>query len=154
MEDHPGGAEIMLQYGGQDATTVLQDPNEHLHSDSAYEMLQDYYIGTLDKTIHHSTETIKEPKTFIDIKRPMLSQLWNANYSKEFYLRQVHIPRHTKESAPLLGVPTLDFFTRTAWWGIPLFWAPIITYCAKKCLEQQTKSKLGYLSQSEWHYGR
>ncbi len=140
MTSHPGGEEIILQYGGKDVTTVMDDPQEHLHSDSAYEMMEEYCIGYLEGNDTSSLEfkkdqvkKVKDNQLFIDVTKPMLYQVWTGNFSKEFYLKQVHIPRHTKGTAPLLG-GYLEFLTKTPWWVIPIFWAPIVTYCVSKCL--------------------
>ncbi|KAF7728305.1 fatty acid alpha-hydroxylase [Apophysomyces ossiformis] len=49
--DHPGGDDLILDYAGKDVTAVMQDVIEHAHSDAAYEILEEYCIGTVD----HST---------------------------------------------------------------------------------------------------
>ncbi|KAI8901905.1 hypothetical protein BC833DRAFT_521659 [Globomyces pollinis-pini] len=134
MEDHPGGGEIILQFGGQDITKVLQDVNEHLHSDLAYEMLTDYCIGLLETSSIKTTEKVEEKAEFIDISKPMLAQLWNKNFSKDFYMQEVHKARHCKYSAPIFG-NFLEVFSLTYWWVIPLFWGPITAYFLMKCLE-------------------
>ncbi|KAI8922696.1 hypothetical protein BC831DRAFT_404689 [Entophlyctis helioformis] len=135
--DHPGGEEILLQYGGQDVTAVMQDAAEHVHSDSAYDMLEPFFIGNLSKAdvalaaadASKRRENAVKETPFIDITKPMLSQVWNSTWTKEHYLKMVHIPRHCHESAPMFGSPLLEVFTKTFWWGVPLFWSPIITYC-------------------------
>ncbi|EEH34272.1 inositolphosphorylceramide-B C-26 hydroxylase [Paracoccidioides lutzii Pb01] len=66
---------------------------------------------------------------FLDLNRPLFGQLWNGGFSKEFYLKQVHRPRHYKggESAPLFG-NFLEPLTKTAWWVIPTVWFPPVAY--------------------------
>ncbi|KAJ3367791.1 fatty acid alpha-hydroxylase [Kappamyces sp. JEL0680] len=141
MDSHPGGEEILLQYGGQDVTDVLQDVHEHQHSDSAYEMLEEYYVG--DFEVSNEPKSAKKDKVtaFIDVQKPMLTQVWNGNFSKQFYLEQVHIPRHTKESPRLFAGP-LELLSKTPWWVIPIFWTPIISYCISKCLETNSAASL------------
>lgn len=150
--DHPGGEELLLQYGGQDVTEIMKDKFEHLHSDTAYELLEQYLIGTLStkNSYPSSTETQKDEKNsinlinnraiytsksdnkeepFIDHTKPMLIQVWNKKFSKETYLKYVHTPRHHQNgSAPLFANPFLEMFTKTAWYVIPIFYAPIIMY--------------------------
>jgi 4-hydroxysphinganine ceramide fatty acyl 2-hydroxylase len=132
--DHPGGEEFILQHGGEDITDVLKDSLEHFHSEAAYSILEQYYIGDLcDK----NTSNKQEKNTFvdrddisdkfIDLKRPILSQVWNGNYSKKFYLHQVHIPRHVKDSAPIFGNKYLEIFTKTPWYVIPMVYIPLIS---------------------------
>ncbi|KAI9012707.1 hypothetical protein BC832DRAFT_257512 [Gaertneriomyces semiglobifer] len=143
MFDHPGGEEFLLQYGGEDITSVMADESAggHVHSEGAYEVLDEYCIGVVrkegdaeqdhdDEGADHlaplSTQSIlgkKQP--FIDLSLPMLAQMWSKNFSKEFYLTQVHIPRHVPYSAPIFGHPLLEMFTKTPWWVIPILWVPI-----------------------------
>lgn len=130
LEGHPGGEEIILQFGGKDISIVMNDPAEHAHSDSAFDILDEYLIGTLESADNPQEEkNIAAKKMFIDPHKPMLSQIWNSGYSKAFYLEQVHIPRHVPFSAPLFGPAYLEVFSKTPWYVIPMFWTPIITYC-------------------------
>lgn len=45
--DHPGGEDLILQYAGKDIAGAMEDEDEHAHSSSAYEMLEEYLIGKL-----------------------------------------------------------------------------------------------------------
>jgi 4-hydroxysphinganine ceramide fatty acyl 2-hydroxylase len=82
---------------------------------------------------------------FLDLNKPLLMQVWRANFTKEYYLSQVHNPRHLKEPARLFGNSFLevsfpgrtgvcDFqadvqsFTRTQWYVVPLVWGPITAF--------------------------
>lgn len=47
LSDHPGGDDLILKYAGQDIEKFMRDPNEHDHSDSAYDMMEEYIIGRL-----------------------------------------------------------------------------------------------------------
>ncbi|KAG8921826.1 fatty acid alpha-hydroxylase, partial [Tulasnella sp. 408] len=53
LQDHPGGDDLILNYAGKDVGEIMKDSDEHDHSDSAYEMLEEYCIGRLgtDATI-------------------------------------------------------------------------------------------------------
>jgi 4-hydroxysphinganine ceramide fatty acyl 2-hydroxylase len=66
---------------------------------------------------------------FLDLNRPLLMQVWNGGFSKEFYLEQVHRPRHYKggASAPLFG-NFLEPISLTPWWVIPICWLPPVAY--------------------------
>jgi 4-hydroxysphinganine ceramide fatty acyl 2-hydroxylase len=70
-------------------------------------------------------------------------QVWRAKFTKEYYLSQVHNPRHLKESARLFGNNFLEVsyaalvgealadtqsFTRTKWYVVPLVWGPITAF--------------------------
>lgn len=47
LQDHPGGDDLILNYAGKDVGEIMKNPDEHDHSDSAYEMLEEYCIGRL-----------------------------------------------------------------------------------------------------------
>jgi len=66
---------------------------------------------------------------FLDLGRPLFPQIWFGGFSKEFYLDQVHRPRHYKggESAPLFG-NILEPLSKTPWWLIPVAWLPPVGY--------------------------
>ena len=53
LADHPGGDDLILRYAGKDMGDAMADKSEHDHSESAYEMLEEYVIGRLgtDATI-------------------------------------------------------------------------------------------------------
>lgn len=109
LEDHPGGDDLILNWAGKDITEVMQDPIEHSHSDSAYQVLDEYQIGRLgqeecitnpdfeftDDWHPDDTDNAKdwERNQFLDLNRPLIMQVWNSDFSKAFYLQQVHQPR-------------------------------------------------------------
>lgn len=142
LDDHPGGDDFILKYAGQDIGEVMKDPEEHEHSESAYDMLDEFLIGRVGQgetlvnegtfvfhqvqfafDVHfpidwvpeddfhpEETDTVKdfEKNQFLDLRKPMLLQLLQANFSKSYYLQQVHQPRHLSDSAPLFGPVYLE----------------------------------------------
>lgn len=74
------------------------------------------------------TQDFKTHK-FLDLNKPLFPQLWYSTFSKEFYLEQIHRPRHYKggESAPLFG-NFLEPLSKTAWYVVPIIWLPPVTY--------------------------
>ncbi|KAF2199374.1 Inositolphosphorylceramide-B hydroxylase [Delitschia confertaspora ATCC 74209] len=66
---------------------------------------------------------------FLDLSKPLFLQVWNGGFSKDFYLEQVHRPRHYKggDSAPLFG-NFLEPLTKTPWWVVPSLWLPPVIY--------------------------
>lgn len=119
LNDHPGGDDIVLKYAGSDVGQVMKDPVEHEHSESAYDMLDEFVVGRLgtgeavvsddweasDDFHPEETDLTKdfEKNQFLDLRQPLLKQVWQANWSKSYYLIQVHQPRHLVESAPMFG---------------------------------------------------
>ncbi|KAJ8087261.1 fatty acid alpha-hydroxylase [Marasmius tenuissimus] len=144
LPDHPGGDDIVLKYAGQDIGAAMADKTEHEHSDAAYEMMDDFCIGRLgsDENIvdenwvatdnFHPDDTEVEKDfqkhQFIDLRKPLLRQVWEANFSKQYYLRQIHQPRHVPEPARMFGPSYLEVFTRTQWYVVPVIWLPIAVY--------------------------
>ena len=44
---HPGGRKLLENHVGQDVTELMQNHENHKHSNSAYKILDKYYIGDL-----------------------------------------------------------------------------------------------------------
>ncbi len=70
-----------------------------------------------------------ETHRFLDLNRPLLMQVWNGGFTKDFYLEQVHRPRYYAkgDSAPLFG-NFLEPLSKTAWYVIPIVWLPLVAY--------------------------
>ena len=201
LDDHPGGADLVLQYGGMDVKEAMEDPISHAHSEAAWEILDEHLVGFMatekvleavknsgdpfavlpmeptqkgmaelertdsgaakevraredaevagaeaedsNKAVYASTgmrsaeDLSKETDPtsdykrhhFLDLDKPLLMQVWNGGFSKQFYLEQVHRPRHYKggESAPLFG-NFLEPLSKTPWWVVPTIWLPQVAY--------------------------
>ncbi|KAI8089129.1 uncharacterized protein BX664DRAFT_332253 [Halteromyces radiatus] len=139
-KDHPGGQDIFLQFAGADVSSILSDISVHEHSDSAYDLLEEYCIGVLSttttKVLEDTTSLQKQTaqlgherdRLFLDLNKPLFPQLWHATYSKAFYLEQVHRPRYTPHYVPYFADPVLDILSRTTWYTVPMLWLPFILY--------------------------
>jgi 4-hydroxysphinganine ceramide fatty acyl 2-hydroxylase len=174
LEEHPGGAEIVLPYAGKDITEIMADLESHEHSESAYEILDDGmligYLATPEEernllknknntpvevrlngeegvgaqrgadfdmyefhtelpmedklSIQTDYEEDAKKHKFLDLNKPLLMQMLTSNFTKDFYLDQVHRPRHYgKGSAPIFG-NFLEPLSLTPWWAVPLVWLP------------------------------
>lgn len=75
---------------------------------------------------------------FLDLNKPLIMQVWYGNFSKAFYLKQVHQPRYLPQPARLFGPWYLEILTRTSWYVVPVFWLPITAYLVYKSLQQQS----------------
>jgi len=87
---------------------------------------------------------------FLDLSKPLLVQVWYANWSKEYYLEQVHSPRHLKESARLFGWDALEALTRTKWYVVPIIWGPITAFLFYLSLLQFTDSSITARDVLQW----
>jgi cytochrome b involved in lipid metabolism len=47
LADHPGGDDLVLEYAGKDVGDIMKDTVSHDHSDSAYDMLEEFCVGRL-----------------------------------------------------------------------------------------------------------
>lgn len=144
IEDHPGGPEMIMPYAGKDLDGCMEDPKEHSHSESAYELLEEYAIGRIGEKTQIVSEDVEitedfhpedtdimmdyQKAQFLDLNKPLLRQVWESNFSKNFYLQQVHQPRHVPYSARLFGNDFLEMFTKTSWYVVPMLWLPIAAY--------------------------
>lgn len=124
LPDHPGGDDLILKYAGKDVGEIMMDSTEHDHSDSAYNMLSEFLIGRLGanagivdenwvpsedfKPDETDISTDYEKNRFLDLGKPLLSQFLYANFSKSYYLQQIHQPRHVVQSARLFGPDYLE----------------------------------------------
>ncbi|GAA6024564.1 hypothetical protein JCM10207_008654 [Rhodosporidiobolus poonsookiae] len=158
LDDHPGGDDIVLEWAGKDITEVMADPIEHSHSDSAYSVLDEFLVGRVgtEETITNAdfvytddwhpedTDNSKDwaKNQFLDLDRPLIMQVWNAQFSKAFYLQQVHQPRHLPGSARLFGPWYLEIFTMTSWYVVPAIWLPIAGYIFRQSIVQQLAAGL------------
>jgi 4-hydroxysphinganine ceramide fatty acyl 2-hydroxylase len=157
IHDHPGGADLILDHAGDDVEALMEDELSHFHTETAYEILDEFLIGRLEvvqngsspnadgskkavydatglscaEDLSRETDFDSDYKTyhFLNLNKPLLMQVWNGGFSKDFYLQQVHRPRHYPggDSAPLFG-NFLEPLSKTPWWVVPLVWLPPISY--------------------------
>ncbi|KAI9032841.1 hypothetical protein CLU79DRAFT_728276 [Phycomyces nitens] len=164
IADHPGGDDLILKYGGRDVTEIMKDKDEHEHSESAYEIFEEYLIGQVSeeplrhfdgerarlhrrrveilskeeefetygkddfKPVETNVTTDIKANQFLDLRKALIPQIMRANYTKEFYLEQVHKPRYLPHPAIFFGHPLLEPFTKTAWYMVPSIWFPYVAY--------------------------
>jgi 4-hydroxysphinganine ceramide fatty acyl 2-hydroxylase len=121
-QDHPGGPDLLLMHAGKDITEVMKDGG-HKHSEAAYNLLNKYYIGLIylhffkiffkkvltgyvnrnaEKECECNSDLVSKRSfsEFLDLSKPLWQQMWNCTFRKEYYLKQVHIARHTKDGSP------------------------------------------------------
>lgn len=164
LDDHPGGGDLIAEFAGKDVTTIMQDVISHSHSESAYEMLEEDYLVAILATQEEEKEILTDTNRdsfvvggqsadsetelsvttdfdedfkknlFLDLNKPLLIQVLFSKFSKEFYLEQVHKPRHYgKGSAPIFG-NFLEPLSKTPWYVIPIIWIPADIYCISLAL--------------------
>ncbi|AMD20310.1 HDL434Wp [Eremothecium sinecaudum] len=69
---------------------------------------------------------------FLDLNKPLLKQLWNSNFTREFYIDQIHRPRHYGRGSAVLFGNFLEPLSKTAWWVVPMLWYPLVFYFLAK----------------------
>jgi len=96
LADHPGGEEFILKHAGRDVEDAMKDTDEHVHSESAYDLLNEFLIGRLgagesvvsddwvatdDFTPDDTDETADfEKNQFLDLRKPLMRQMWDCNF--------------------------------------------------------------------------
>lgn len=109
LTDHPGGEEFILKHAGRDVEGAMNDVTEHVHSESAYDMLDEFLIGRLgaaesivnddwvatDDFTPEDTDRAAdyEKNQFLDLRRPLMRQMWNCNFRHVFCTKKPK-PRH------------------------------------------------------------
>ncbi|KAL3643758.1 hypothetical protein CASFOL_014573 [Castilleja foliolosa] len=61
----------------------------------------------------------------VDLNKPLVFQVGHLG---EAYQEWVHQPIVSKETPRFFENNVMEFFTRTAWWVIPLVWLPVVCY--------------------------
>lgn len=88
---------------------------------------------------------------FLDLEKPLLMQVWRGGFSRDFYLEQVHRPRHYKggASAPLFG-NFLEPLSKTPWWVVPMVWMPCVIAGTLLCYQNMPSA---FQTASYWLMG-
>lgn len=122
------GNELIEQEGG---SSDLPDRDEKTTTESESHV----YAATGmsgEADLSKETDAVTDYKThkFLDLNKPLIPQMYFSNFSKEFYLAQVHRPRHYRggDSAPLMPFAFLEPLSKTAWWVVPTVWLPPVAY--------------------------
>lgn len=100
LADHPGGEEFILKYAGRDVEDAMKGAEEHVHSENAYDMLDEFFIGRLgagesvvsddwvatdDFTPEDTDEAADyEKNQFLDLRKPLMRQMWDCNFRHVF----------------------------------------------------------------------
>lgn len=155
LETHPGGGDLIENYAGKDVSEIMTDVDSHDHSETAYALLEQDYLVAILATDEEEAELMTdsnrymfsvdgdseaelsvttnfdkdyEVNKFLDLNKPLLLQVLFSDFTKEFYIEQVHKPRHYgKGSAPIFG-NFLEPLSKTPWWLIPILWIPVDFY--------------------------
>ena len=84
-----------------------------------------------EEDLHKETDFGADYKKhkFLDLNKPLFPQVWYGGFTKDFYLDQIHRPRHYKggQSAPFFG-NFLEPLSKTPWFMVPLIWWPCVSY--------------------------
>ncbi|KAF8394114.1 hypothetical protein HHK36_020319 [Tetracentron sinense] len=98
LEDHPGGDDVLLSATGKDATDDFEDVG---HSNNAREMMEEYYVGSIDSS------TIPTKREYTPPKQPH----YNQDKTSDFIIKllQFLVP------LAILGLAVgIRFYTKSA----------------------------------------
>lgn len=68
----------------------------------------------------------------VDLNKPLVFQVGHLG---DAYQEWVHQPIVTKETPRFFESDLMEFFTRTAWWVIPLVWLPVVYWFVSLSVE-------------------
>jgi 4-hydroxysphinganine ceramide fatty acyl 2-hydroxylase len=106
----------LLQDGERELFRVMETGGDDVDSESELTVTTDF------------SQDYRKNK-FLDLNKPLLWQMIFGSFDKEFYLEQVHKPRHYgKGSAPIFG-NFMEPLSLTPWWVVPMLWVPLDMYC-------------------------
>ncbi|GAB7359997.1 hypothetical protein MBLNU230_g7522t1 [Neophaeotheca triangularis] len=136
-------AVLPLEPGEKGMKELSESRNGAVHDVEARNEVSHFGKEQSDKAVYASTGMSSEEDLsketdptndyrrhkFLDLNRPLLMQVWNGGFSKDFYLEQVHRPRHYRggDSAPLFG-NFLEPLSKTPWFVVPIVWLPCVAY--------------------------
>ncbi|PSN75031.1 Inositolphosphorylceramide-B hydroxylase [Corynespora cassiicola Philippines] len=119
---------------GKPAEIVPLPPSKDGQAELKDQEAKPLYAATgmsTEEDLSKETDPSKDYQThkFLDLSKPLFLQVWNGGFKKDFYLEQVHRPRHYRggDSAPLFG-NFLEPLSKTPWWVVPTLWLPPVAY--------------------------
>lgn len=122
LDDHPGGRKVLQKYNGQEIDSIFLDPSSHQHSSIAEKILEQLPMSTNTVDI----EMIEDQrKPFIDLRKPMIEQILNASWTKEYYFENVFIPQPYTGSPRFFKNPFLEAMTKSPWFVVPIIWISV-----------------------------
>jgi 4-hydroxysphinganine ceramide fatty acyl 2-hydroxylase len=135
---HPGGNNLIEENIGTDITEKMQLVS---HSINAYRILAKYKIGILNRTakgqradephLHKPSQTtLDNINNKINLKQPVLHQIYKADFTLEEYITFIHDPKLLNDPPRNLRIfksNFLEFFSMTPWYFILYFWLPVMS---------------------------
>eukprot|EP01006_Ploeotia_vitrea_P028582 TRINITY_DN61259_c0_g2_i1.p1 TRINITY_DN61259_c0_g2~~TRINITY_DN61259_c0_g2_i1.p1 ORF type:complete len:334 (+),score=18.24 TRINITY_DN61259_c0_g2_i1:24-1004(+) len=118
LDQHPGGAKVLVPYLGKDITQAMKGETEtgtHSHSDFAYELLDKYKLGKCSKE--------KPVGVKVDWSKPILRQVGGMG---DKYHKWVHSFPTTDHTIRLFESDFLEWTSKCAWFVPLVFWVPIL----------------------------
>ena len=73
LSDHPGGGELILQYAGKDVSAIMGDESSHVHSEAAYEILNENVIGFVGKATDNDRISSDEAESVAPADKDVVS---------------------------------------------------------------------------------
>lgn len=155
VDDHPGGMEVLREHAGGDVTDSFNSLHRHseyaksllaeykIGELAGWKKIDELAggrtgglirerAGELTGGMDNISTTIsrvmmeKRDEKFLNLNKPIISQVWNNRWTRQYYVEQIHIPRHTSKSPRFFANPFLELFTKNTWQGVLIFWIPVI----------------------------
>ena len=127
---HPGGSRFIDDHIGEDITQLFIDND---HSKIALRLLGELKIGVLPSSTTKEDSKTKEFeeeswRQYIEPSEGAVYQVF-TKMNGELYLKFLNDPKHLTKPGDVLRMykwKYIDFFTRTPWYLVGLFWTPFV----------------------------
>jgi len=128
---HPGGADVLMEHIGKDASEVFRNADVHLHGKAALHLMNKFLIGYIDgkKTPEEVKRGSMCKKTAEDYGINLEKGLaWQVSaLSQEKYEEFIHnVLVVNKPTLKYFDTPFLEMMTRSPWYTVPIVWIPIV----------------------------
>eukprot|EP00126_Sphaerothecum_destruens_P015265 Sdes_comp9203_c0_seq1m682 len=120
---HPGGADIMSEYLGEDCSDILRDFDFHVHSKAAFQMLAPYLVGPLQSAKFRIPHGPSQFSLDVDWSKGLLLQVGSLT---SIYSDWVDRPVNAQPRLFNHWFP--EMLSKTPWYFVALLFIPFVVY--------------------------
>lgn len=127
IDEHPGGAQLVVANLGKDITSLMSNAKVHRHSPSAFSMLDGYKIGVLKAEGKSQAQQIHSDTPVgwgkVNFNKPVVHQV--GLLGGDYFRWVSEEPVHFKDCIHLFANDWMEMVTHTKWYVPLLFWVPV-----------------------------
>ena len=95
LDDHPGGGDLIPEYGGKDVTEIMGDEALHVHSATALRTLLDHLIGVIS---YVTVEKVEKVEKIVPLQTSQFNRLRLIQNAKKEWLSLIDSVMYTEPS--------------------------------------------------------